>query len=1237
MSSREFKIVKRAQRSEQINPSQSQPTIKNIDSIKTRGQLEIQTAQPASTFVSRRELNQTSLVDAKDLNQLPVRANNNFDRVEDINELRIFRYEYNPNDKVALNSRINMKGISSVGKKGNQRYKSLEQQNIFQRRYEASESPIKRNGRPLVNGTRNNFNMKKWAYAPSQDINKIITLQRWWRYILKNIIRMSRHSDTSKSNSSKNRSKSSQYPKNVDFKCLMKAGENITEKVFPGKNDKLIVETRKVEVFKINKPIQEKQIMVESKVPYSESLNEKQQYSQSIREVKYTDKYSILNRNKRKNGLSLSQPKKIGEFRVGSVEKKRYADSSSDSRFGNLKKAGENITEKIFPGQNNTLINERRVVEVYKIEKPHKEEELRVSSKETYSEDYKDIRKEGEKLTENIYPGRDSNLISGETKVEAYKLSESNLKDGRIDSREKRRIIDNLKDTDINIKKRGEQIIEKTFPGKDNTLINEVRKVEVFKKPRITKANDKYINETEQYDESIKKPREAFYDGIEKKGENITEKIFPGENNKLILETRKVEVFKNKRSKTRERLAIDTKESKRYRDAIDEYSDESYDIKESGKYGTDIKKRTKSTNILERQRISVRDGKKRKFPKFIEKDGITKAFIKEKMAEIWMDEVRKVSENQFSIVNRGQGRNISIGTRSLSSDKKEGYSNDNANDIASLLNIIKQKDIELNNFVNQLKSQVEQKHKTSDKYDSHTTGKIGLFGNKSTGTNDYESKIRQLLSIIKDKDNYVNQLINKLSNNNGIGDYDIRNRIKNAKESTSSTNKNLFDTCTGTGKKFSELDFDKIKEHWNDIVKECPINTIFINDIKDEEEKFENEIEARDSVEIQGLEKEPLIRQLIDALLVVGFEKNENEYEKVQELEILRSERPENIISQEDSIEIIGLEKSPLQRQRINQLIISETTPENIYQRTQELEILRTKSIIKKDENEMVANDSIEIHGLEKEGLTTQLIDSLFIVGFIHEENKVETTNEIEIRRAQKEENIIELRDSVEIIGLEKVPLQKQGINQFIVYAFDKDENQIENTQEIQILRAKREENIIELRDSVQILGLEKEAIQKQGINQLIIYAFDKDENKIENTEQIEILRIEKPTNEIEASVSVELNGVEKQPLVKQLINELFLYETKEENECQRTEEFELFSIPKPENIIELKDNVEIFGFEKEPFKCQLINQLIIVDEDKPENEYQNVAELTILKTKKVENQIEATHSIKITGLENKN
>ena len=83
-----------------------------------------------------------------------------------------------------------------------------------------------------------------------------------------------------------------------------------------------------------------------------------------------------------------------------------------------------------------------------------------------------------------------------------------------------------------------------------------------------------------------------------------------------ITETKKIEIFQSKRSKIRE------------------YEETSEDIKNSGKYGVDIRKNLK----------------------FSDRDGITKEFIKEKMKEIWMDENRQVSENKFSLINKSQNK-----------------------------------------------------------------------------------------------------------------------------------------------------------------------------------------------------------------------------------------------------------------------------------------------------------------------------------------------------------------------------------------------------------------------------------------------------------------------------------------------------------------------------------------------------------------------------------------------------
>ena len=191
MSSKDFQVTQRAQRVMKTSPKKNvkqiyknQANLKKVNPTSKRSQLEIQTLQPASTFVSRRELNLNSLTDARDQNQLPVRAKKNASGRVQINKgKKTFKYEYKSKNNPTQNK---IREISSVGKKGNQRFKSYEQQSIFPKRYETSGSPLRRRGGPLAFGRGSNINKKRWAYASKKEINKIIILQRWWRYLLKN-------------------------------------------------------------------------------------------------------------------------------------------------------------------------------------------------------------------------------------------------------------------------------------------------------------------------------------------------------------------------------------------------------------------------------------------------------------------------------------------------------------------------------------------------------------------------------------------------------------------------------------------------------------------------------------------------------------------------------------------------------------------------------------------------------------------------------------------------------------------------------------------------------------------------------------------------------------------------------------------------------------------------------------------------------------------------------------------
>ena len=103
------------------------------------------------------------------------------------------------------------------------------------------------------NSNRNlNINIKKWAYVSKQIISKIIIIQRCWRYLLTNNIYRKGRFNRINAKSAAIRSKSSKKSTCEFLKDFVKQGE-ISQKKYIRKNNKLVVETRKIEVFKNTK------------------------------------------------------------------------------------------------------------------------------------------------------------------------------------------------------------------------------------------------------------------------------------------------------------------------------------------------------------------------------------------------------------------------------------------------------------------------------------------------------------------------------------------------------------------------------------------------------------------------------------------------------------------------------------------------------------------------------------------------------------------------------------------------------------------------------------------------------------------------------------------------------------------------------------------------------------------------------------------------------------------------
>ena len=223
-------MVDRRQRYNKINQSQNQSINKNIESSITKKQIEVKTAQPVSTFVSRRELNLNTLVDAKGMSQLPVRdKNSDSGRRENINEKKVYKYEYKSIKNSTQSSRSNINDMNPVEKNGKKSYK-FETTEIYDKRKEK--------------GTRSNFNMRK-SYTSQNDIDKIIALQRWWRYLLKNDIKFSKFSQNETSEKGINGLDLIQPKDIVNFRV----GTIEKTRHFDTNLDSKYVETKKIEIF----------------------------------------------------------------------------------------------------------------------------------------------------------------------------------------------------------------------------------------------------------------------------------------------------------------------------------------------------------------------------------------------------------------------------------------------------------------------------------------------------------------------------------------------------------------------------------------------------------------------------------------------------------------------------------------------------------------------------------------------------------------------------------------------------------------------------------------------------------------------------------------------------------------------------------------------------------------------------------------------------------------------------
>jgi len=500
------------------------------------------------------------------------------------------------------------------------------------------------------------------------------------------------------------------------------------------------------------------------------------------------------------------------------------------------------------------------------------------------------------------------------------------------------------------------------------------------------------------------------------------------EKNKIKIETEKVNIptVRNERRKIKietEKVNIPkatSTERRKIKIEADKPEQPVLKSNERRKIKIEVEKVNIPTVRNERRRIKI-EGEKEDQPEGNLRDRVTKETtkettttvvdkrtIKEQLIPIWLKECKVKDAGSFALIN-------------TNNEKLNKVTEEYNYKITELETTIREKDEELNKMVSQLKEIDDRKNY----YDTDSYQLRILTDKQSWNETVQHCPINNLYVQADKKDwneiNEISQLDLSIISLGKNWDDIVQEEGRDAlfvsgyeKDPLAKQNINLL-----------QINGQPLFEKWLDQIQPNEIEHL---DIVTKEKEYDHVVEEGTTFEVQGMEKDTNSIQRINYIFVQGEKRPWENLEEVRErIQLEKTERPDNDIEQRDSIEIVSLEKDPLVRQLIDALYVSGISkPENDVQRTGEMVIEKTP----KPDNVLEQRDSVEIVGAEKDALQLQPINQLFIAGVTKPENYVQRTGEMEIEKTPKPENVLEQRDSVEIIGAEKDSLQLQSTSQ---------------------------------------------------------------------------------------------------------------------------------------------------------------------------------------------------------------
>ena len=732
----------------------------------------------------------------------------------------------------------------------------------------------------------------------------------------------------------------------------------------------------------------------------------------------------------------------------------------------------------------------------------------------------------------------------------------------------------------------------------------------------IRRRNERYENEAQQNEYY---PSFASRKTYSRGNEKIVEKIIPGENDKFIIQTTKVEVYRSPYMN----IPLLKPEI--------------------------ITKEVKLNSSPKKNNIEVNND----FEIFLDKES-----LKQNMRNIWIEECISTSAESLSYIQKEEQmteiKNMTIINKyeeqikqlKIALSEKENKLIEFSNKLKTLSSN-KEMEIEENYYFKEEETSLRYKYKPFknnlkiqlvDRL--FIRNNLNLEGYKyAKSKNQYIIENNYNICILPiEKEPLKKQLIDKLFIEGGGKEILSAYRGKKINEFKFTPNKMIIEPKDNL--EILPIEREPLKKQ---LVDDLYIEGLFLmkpeNKIQNIDKltiprslkKLNNIVSPRDSIELLGLERSPLKKQLVDDLYIEGFllMKPENKIQNVDKLSIFRTPKPQNVIEPKDNLEILPIEREPLKKQLVDELYIEGLflmKPENKIQNIDKLTILRRA----RPQNIIEPKDNIQIISLKKEGepLKKQLVDDLYIEGLflMKPENKIQNIDKLSIFRTPRPKNVIEPKDNLEILRKERDPLKKQLVDDLYIEKLIniKPENKVQNIDKLEILRIPKSNNVIvESRDNIEILPKPKNPLKLQLVDSLSIEGAERPKNEIQSIDKINILKAPKTVlNIIEERDNIHLYPKEKEPLTKQLVDDLMIERNiiKPENKIQNIDKMTILKAPKPENIIEERDNIFISPKIKEPLKNQNVDSLLIEGNNRPENKIQEVDKMEILKAPKTTN-----------------